>query len=72
MPGFVNKNLVMEYPHERAVADGVNVQFFVYKIRTKISEQGSAPVDGLASDTHLRVRTRSVTSGSGSMRTSPI
>src|SRR5205807_1327130 len=36
--GFFKGNLVMEYPHERAVADGVNVQFFVYKIRTKITE----------------------------------
>lgn len=39
--GFFNKNLVMEYDHERAVADGVNVDFEVYNIRTKISEQGS-------------------------------
>ena len=39
--GFFNKNLVMEYDHERAVADGVNVQFEVYKIRTRITEGGS-------------------------------
>ena len=39
--GFFNQNLVMEYGHEEAVADGVNVDFEVYKIRTKISEQGS-------------------------------
>jgi type I restriction enzyme R subunit len=39
--GFFNKNLVMEYPHERAVADGVNVDFEIYKIRTRISEQGA-------------------------------
>jgi type I restriction enzyme, R subunit len=39
--GFFNKNLVMEYTHEEAVADGVNVDFDVYKIRTRISEQGS-------------------------------
>jgi type I restriction enzyme, R subunit len=39
--GFFNKNLVMEYDHERAVADGVNVDFEVYKIRTKITEQGA-------------------------------
>ncbi len=55
--GFFNKNLVMEYPHERAVADGVNVQFFVYKIRTKITEQGATIEAG--EDTHLKVRTRS-------------
>lgn len=55
--GFFNKNLVMEYPHERAVADGVNVQFFVYKIRTRITEEGSTIEAG--EDTMLRVRTRS-------------
>ena len=39
--GFFNQNLVMEYSHERAVADGVNVQFQKYNIRMKITEQGS-------------------------------
>ncbi|MCU0224968.1 MAG: DEAD/DEAH box helicase family protein [Acidobacteria bacterium] len=39
--GFFNKNLVMEYDHARAVADGVNVDFEVYNIRTKITEQGA-------------------------------
>ena len=31
----------MEYDHARAVADGVNVDFEVYKIRTKITKQGA-------------------------------
>ncbi len=39
--GFFNQNLVMEYGHERAVADGVNVGFDVYRIKTQISEEGS-------------------------------
>ena len=39
--GFFNRNLVMEYNHEQAVADGVNVGFDVYRIRTKITDQGS-------------------------------
>jgi type I restriction enzyme R subunit len=39
--GFFNQNLVMEYPHEQAVADGVNVNYDVYRIRTKITQQGS-------------------------------
>ena len=39
--GFFNKNLVMEYGHERAVADGVNVDFEVYNIRTKITGSGA-------------------------------
>ncbi len=39
--GFFNKNLVMEYGHEHAVADQVNVDFDVYRIRTKITKGGS-------------------------------
>jgi len=39
--GFFNQNLIMEYPFERAVADGVNVDFELYTIRTLISEHGS-------------------------------
>ncbi len=39
--GFFNQNLVMEYNHERAVADGVNVGYEVYRIKTEISERGS-------------------------------
>jgi type I restriction enzyme R subunit len=39
--GFFNQNLVMEYGHEEAVADGVNVNYDVYRIKTKITEQGS-------------------------------
>jgi type I restriction enzyme R subunit len=39
--GFFNQNLVMEYPHEQAVADGVNVNYDVYRIRTRITRHGS-------------------------------
>jgi type I restriction enzyme R subunit len=39
--GFFNNNLVMEYGHTQAVADGVNVGFDVYRIKTKITEQGA-------------------------------
>ncbi len=38
--GFFNQNLVMEYNHERAVADGVNVGYEVYRIKTQVTEQG--------------------------------
>ena len=31
----------MEYPHEAAVVDGVNVNYDVYRIKTKITEGGS-------------------------------
>jgi type I restriction enzyme, R subunit len=39
--GFFNQNLVTEYGHAQAVADGVNVDFDIYRIRTRITEQGS-------------------------------
>ncbi|MBI5227668.1 DEAD/DEAH box helicase family protein [Candidatus Micrarchaeota archaeon] len=39
--GFFNNNLVMEYTHDEAVADQVNVDFSVYNIRTKITKKGS-------------------------------
>ena len=39
--GFFNQNVVMEYPHERAVADGVNCDYEVYRIRTSITAAGS-------------------------------
>ena len=47
--GFFDGNLVMEYPRELAVADGVNVDFFIYRIRTEITEQGSTIDAGLVS-----------------------
>ncbi len=39
--GFFNQNLVMEYGHEQAVADGVNVNYDVFRIRTAITEQSA-------------------------------
>jgi type I restriction enzyme, R subunit len=57
--GFFNQNLVMEYLHERAVADGVNVGYEVYRIRTEITEQGSTIEAGFYIDTRDR-QTREV------------
>lgn len=54
--GFFNGNLVMEYPHEKAVADGVNVDFEVYRIRTKITQDG-ATIEA-TNDTRLGIRDR--------------
>jgi type I restriction enzyme R subunit len=39
--GFFKQNLVSEYTYPQSVADGVNVDFDVYRIRTQITEQGS-------------------------------
>ncbi|GAA4737111.1 type I restriction-modification enzyme R subunit C-terminal domain-containing protein [Modestobacter marinus] len=39
--GFFQQNLVSEYTYAQSVADNVNVDFDVYRIRTQISESGS-------------------------------
>jgi type I restriction enzyme, R subunit len=39
--GFFNQNLVMEYGHAQAVADGVNVNYDVYRIKTEVTEAGA-------------------------------
>ena len=39
--GFFGRNIVCEYPYERSVADGVNVGYEIFRIRTRIGEQGS-------------------------------
>jgi type I restriction enzyme R subunit len=39
--GFFNENVVSEYTHEQAVADGVNVAHEVYTIETEITQNGS-------------------------------
>ncbi|MCY4518923.1 MAG: DEAD/DEAH box helicase family protein [Acidimicrobiaceae bacterium] len=38
--GFFDQNLVIEYGHAQAVADRVNVDFDVFRIRTEITESG--------------------------------
>ena len=55
--GFFNQNLVMEYNHQQAVADGINVGYNVYRIETKITEEGSTIEAGLKVDRRDR-RTR--------------
>jgi type I restriction enzyme R subunit len=40
--GFFRQNLVSEYTYPQSVADRVNVDFDLYRIRTEISEQGSS------------------------------
>ena len=48
--GFFNQNLVMEYGHEQAVADRVNVDFEVFRIRTEVSEQGGRIPSGFVTE----------------------
>ena len=53
--GFFNQNLVAEYPYERSVADGVNVGYEVYRIRTRVTEEGGTVEVG---DTGFQVPVR--------------
>lgn len=39
-------NLVMQYCHDEAVTDGVNVDFDVYRIRTRVTERGATILAG--------------------------
>ncbi|HEX8834258.1 MAG TPA: DEAD/DEAH box helicase family protein [Abditibacteriaceae bacterium] len=48
--GFFNGNLVTEYNHERAVADGVNVGYEVYRIKTDVTERGGKVEKGFYID----------------------
>ena len=49
--GFFNQNLVTEYNHERAVADGVNVGYDVYRIKT-VQESARAQAQESARVSH--------------------
>ena len=40
--GFFNNNVVQDYSHTKAVADGVNVGYDIYRIKTRISEEGGS------------------------------
>lgn len=39
--GFFQQNLVSEYTYQQSVADGVNVDFDIYRIKTDITQNGS-------------------------------
>ncbi len=56
--GFFQQNLVMEYNHEQAVADGVNVDFDTYRIRTEITERGATVEAGYYVDQRDRLTRR--------------
>jgi type I restriction enzyme R subunit len=44
---FFNQNVVSEYTHEDAVADGVNVQGEIYVIETEVTQHGGTVLKGL-------------------------
>ena len=66
--GFFNQNLVTEYNHERAVADGANVGYEVYRIKTQVTEQGGQIEKGWYVD--RSIRRRGASAGSDLMKTS--
>ena len=43
---FFNQNLVYEYRQEQAIDDDVNVGYYVYRIKTEITESGSTVAEG--------------------------
>ena len=47
---YFGQNRVAEYNHERAVVDGVNVGYDVYRIRTRVTEQGGKVEKGFLID----------------------
>ena len=55
--GFFSQNLVMEYNHQQAVVDEVNVPYKVYRIATQITEEGATVEAGEIVDRRDR-RTR--------------
>ncbi|MGB3676781.1 MAG: DEAD/DEAH box helicase family protein [Candidatus Nanopelagicales bacterium] len=54
--GFFNQNLVMEYGFPQAVADGVNVDFDVFRLSTAITDGGSTIEGGQGYVTTFRNR----------------
>ncbi|WP_018635953.1 type I restriction endonuclease subunit R [Parafrankia elaeagni] len=53
--GFFGRNLVSEYTYPQAVADGVNVDFDIVRMRTDLRENGGATIE---SGTTVRVKDR--------------
>ncbi len=47
---YFHQNRVAEYNHERAVVDGVNVGYDVYRIKTRVTEQGGKVEKGFLVD----------------------
>jgi type I restriction enzyme R subunit len=57
--GFFDENVVSEYHHEQAVADGVNVNHEIYTIETEITRNGSKIVANEYVDIRERLSRRS-------------
>lgn len=56
--GFFNQNIVSEYTHEQAVADGVNVGYDVFIIETKVGKEGGSLWKGVYIETREKLSRR--------------
>jgi type I restriction enzyme R subunit len=56
--GFFKGNVVSEYTHEDAVADGVNVQGEIYVIETEVGQKGGVVLKGLVEKREKLTRAR--------------
>jgi type I restriction enzyme R subunit len=55
---YFHQNRVAEYNHERAVTDGVNVGYDVYRITTRVTEQGGKVEKGFLIDRRSKASRR--------------
>lgn len=56
---FFRRNVVSRYPYEQSVADGVNVDYQAYRLRTRISEDGATLEAGSQLELFDRYRNQS-------------
>lgn len=54
---FFDKNKVVDYTYEKSIADGINVDYSIYRIQTKSATEGVDVAEGEAVDVYTR-RTR--------------
>ncbi|MEZ5582810.1 MAG: hypothetical protein R3F37_08615 [Candidatus Competibacteraceae bacterium] len=70
--GFFHKNVVSEYDHEQAVADGVNVGNGIFVIETERSRRGAVPGWRSSRSNGARAADATQTLGTPGTRTKPI
>ena len=69
--GFFKKNVVSEYTHEKAVADGVNVGNEIYIIETEVTQKGGT-AQGRTARREAREADPQASAGSSRTKTRPI
>ena len=51
---FFDKNTVVNYTYEKSIADGINVDYSIYRIQTKSATEGVDVADGESVDVYTR------------------